>query len=148
MNTFIKTIFIVLIAGAGFMQAHLKSNPQIFIIAFGVITLIAFLIRKEDISTFFFYILLSYMLFVSYFFIIDSFTSLVNPNRGLINIDGQQHEVMDFSWLWGAFLGGILSLLTVYLYNKSKRRDRSTELIVTIIFIIVLSIVYIAEEVL
>lgn len=136
-NVIIGLIFAVLLIGTGIMQTHLKNEALIFMLIFGVLTFISFIIKQKSISTLLFYILTGAILYINYFMLTDLIIDLINPNRGWVEFEGERHRVMDLSWIWGVIMGFIFSPLTLILYHRTKIRDRKIEIGATVVFLII-----------
>ena len=145
-NIIIGLLFAGLLIGTGIMQTHLKSKPQILMLIFGALTLASFIIKQKMISTWLFYILIGTMLYINYFMLTNLIIDLLNPDRGWVEFEGERHRVMDMSWIWGVILGFLLSPLTIILYHKSKVRNRSIEIGITTLFLVITIVIYIVYE--
>ncbi len=145
-NTNIGLLFAVLLVGTGIMQTHLKNNPQLFMLIFGGLTLTSFITKQKIITTWLFYILIGTMLYINYFMLTNLIIDLINPDRGWVEFEGDRHRVMDRSWIWSVILGIILTPLTIILYHRKKVRNRSIEIALTSLFLVITTAIYIVYE--
>lgn len=145
-NIIIGLIFSGLLVGTAIMQTHLKNKPQIFMLIFGVLTLMSFAIKQKIISTVLFYMLIGTMLYINYFILANLVIDLINPNRSWVEFEGKRYPRMDRSWIWGVVLGFILSPLTIKLYHSKKVRYRLMEIGVTTFFLVITTVIYILFE--
>ena len=145
-NIYIGLLFAGLLFGTGIMQTHLKNNPQLFMLIFGALTLTSFITKQKIITTWLFYILIGTMLYINYFMLTNFIIDLINSDRGWVEFEGERHRVMDTSWIWGVFLGFILTPLTIILYHRKKVRNRSIEITVTSLFLVITTAIYIVYE--
>ena len=128
------------------LLTHLKKAPQVFILAFSILTLISFYPGRNSISTILFTLLLGTMIFVAYCALTNLVLDIVDPNRGWIEFEGQRRRVMDMSWIWGILVSGILTPLTLFIYHKYNFRNRIAEITLTSLFIISTTIIFIIYE--
>jgi len=141
-------VFITALTGMGITQTHLKGMPQLVMMAFGVITLL-FLIAKPPFRVrFFFYILLAFTLYFAYYMIVNAIANWINPNDGVIMVDGVPRRVMQRNWLWGWCLGFILSAGSVWWYYRRKQKSKALELGFTILFLLITAVIYVIYELL
>jgi hypothetical protein len=138
-------LFTGLLVGTGILQTHLKDGPQLFMLALGGLTLLAFYTANSWFSTFLFYLLAGYLLYVNYFMLTDWIIDLTDPDRGWITIDGKRHRVMDMSSVWSVLSGLILAPLTILLYHGTER-NRTIEIAVTAAFTIMTLSIYVICE--
>jgi drug/metabolite transporter (DMT)-like permease len=146
-DLFVGLIFAGLIIGTGFMQTHLKNEPQIYMLLFGFLTL-GCLFAKQPKTSIPFYILLGSMLYVNIFIFTNLIVNKINPYDGwFIESNGERHRVMQMNWIWGVLFGVIFSPLTTILYHKKLHRNKVLEVSLITIFIVVTAIIYIKYEI-
>ena len=74
--------------------------------------------------------------------------NIINPEDGWItDSNGEKQRVMQMNWIWGVFLGLLLSPILVTLYQRRIKRNTSLEIAFTTVFILVTAIIYIKKYV-
>ncbi|HTO16755.1 MAG TPA: hypothetical protein VLZ83_13380 [Edaphocola sp.] len=145
----IGLLFIGLIIGTGFMQTQLKSDIQIYMLLFGLMTLGSLLAQTHIKTSIPFYILLGTMLYVSIFIMTNIILNLLSSNDVLlVDNNGARHLLIQRNAIWGVFAGIMLSPLIVFLYHKKIKRNKVLEISLTTIFIIITAIIYIKYQIL
>jgi hypothetical protein len=148
-DTLIGILFVGLIIGTGFMLTQLKSEPQIYMLLFGLLTLGTLLAKQTFKTSIPFYILLGVMLYVNIFILSSLTINIISPDNGwVVDTNGERHKVMQTNWIWGVLAGLIISPLAILLYYKKVKRNKILEISLTTIFIILTAIVYIKNEIL
>lgn len=143
----IGLFFAGLIIGTGFMQTQLKNESQIYMMLFGILTLVSLLAEKSLKTPIPFYIFFGILIFTNIFIVTNLIVNLINPYDGWsVNTNGERVRVMQMNWIWGVLVGLVLSPLTIFLYNK--KRNKMLEISFTTIFIILTVIIYIKYELL
>ena len=82
-------VFVGLLIMTEWLQNGQKENPQIVMLILGGLTLLSFILKQNTISTILFFILLGVMLFIFYFALTNWILDLLNPDRGVVVIDGK-----------------------------------------------------------
>lgn len=108
--------------------------PQKIILLFEAITLISYLAFKNKmLFNILFLVLAFFILFINFFELLDFITTLIKPNRGWVEFNGERHRVIDMNWVWEMFIATILSVSTLYLYHKKKLRNLILEFYIVVL---------------
>lgn len=143
----IIALFTVSLFSTAIMQMHIKSNPRIIMLAFGVLTLIFLLGKQKFIASILFYILAGTMIFITCFLLTDWLIGIINPDRGWAVSGAERHRTMDMSWIWSMLISLVFTPLTLHFYHKKKNNNRAMEIAVTVVFIIITAIIYVKREI-
>lgn len=142
-------LFAGLTIGTAYMQTQLKSTPQIYMLLFGLLTLVSLIAKPPFKTSIPFYILLGTMLFVNFLILTNFIINTISPDDGwVVDNKGERRRVMQMNWIWGVLLGLILAPLSIVLYHRRMRRNKVLEISLTTAFIIFTAIIYIKCELL
>lgn len=141
-------LFLVLLICAGYLQFKLKRQPQIYMLLFGIVTLASLFAKPPFKTGLPFFILFGIMCYISIFVLNIEIMNIINPEDGWItDSNGEKQRVMQMNWIWGVFLGLLLSPILVTLYQRRIKRNTSLEIAFTTVFILVTAIIYIKKYV-
>ena len=147
-DSFIALLFIGLLICTGYTQFDLKKEPQIYMLLFGILTLVSLFAKPPFRTGLPFFILLGVMCYISIFVLNIEIMNIINPEDGWItDSNGEKQRVMRMNWIWGVFLGLLLSPILVTLYQRRIKRNTSLEIAFTTVFILVTAIIYIKKYV-
>lgn len=138
-------LFIFLVLGTFTLQAHLKFSIQILTFSYAVITLGTLFIRRTKLTSILFYVLLGYVTFINIFILTTIILDVINPNDGTVFIDGKVRRVMHTNWITGFVLALVISPILVWQYHKKIKRDKITEIVFNILYIIIAALVIFSE---
>ncbi|MEO0687006.1 MAG: hypothetical protein AAFY76_18660, partial [Cyanobacteria bacterium J06649_11] len=142
-NTIIVSLlFVILLLGMGITQMNLKEAPQQVLIGFGAILLFLKILQERRVSTIMLYLLMSIMTYVSISILAGYLTSVLHPDAGWIEVNGERRRVMNMNWIFGSVLGLILSPVLVWKYSKTVIRNSVLELSFVTVFVVLSTLIY------
>ena len=149
LDILVGLLFVGLLIGTAFTQTELKNESQVYMLLFGLLTFVSFFAKKPFKTSIPFYILLGIMLYTSILIITTQVVNLIRPNDGwFVESNGERHRVMQMNWMWGVLFGFVFSPVIIVLYHKKVQRNKTLEISLTAIFIILTAIIYIKQEIL
>lgn len=145
--TLIGLFFIILLIISGILQTHLKGMPQLLMMMFSTLALIAFFSPFNILSTTLFYIVLGILLYFFYFTSICWLINTISPHITYVDEQGHSYPTTDNRWMWSVFLGICLSPITLFIYHKYMHRNKTLEIITTAAYLITTIIIYLTFEI-
>jgi hypothetical protein len=121
-------IFIALLCGMAYNQAHLKLDPQVYLIGFTFLTLIFAYTKLWETAMVLFTILLGVILFTNYFRV---FAFLSRDHLGIASM----------------IYASLLTVVTLFLYFKYYPRQRVLEKLFTWAFLVLSIIIFVIYEI-
>jgi len=145
-NILIILLFTGLIVGTAFLQTKLRDDPQVYMLLFGLLTLVSLFAKRTFLTSIPFYILLGVMLYMNIFMQTYQISNMINPNDGwIVDSSGERQRVMQLNWVWCILAGLILSPLIVILYHKKAERNKVLEITFIGVFVLVSAIIYLIK---
>lgn len=139
-------LLLLLLVVSGVMQTKLKSLPQIFMIIFGVITLLFSLSKFEKIFSVLFYFLVGVLLSFGIFYVTVWILNCVFPESNIVEMEGEKRYVMNMLWLWGIPVSLIFTPLILFKFYQLKREDKKMEMIFLTLFLIMTILIFFKME--
>lgn len=122
-----KAIFIFLTLSAilctVYMQSGIKPKPQVWFIGFSALTTIMLFTKVKIIPSVLYSVLIGAMFYLMFFGVCMLIIDIIAPERvtGYLE-DGRKVKFMDFTFVYAAIIGLILSLISVFIYVRNRNK--------------------------
>lgn len=124
--------------GSGFMQPNLKNAPQLFMLAFGLLTLVSLRLKKPFRTSILFYVLLTALLYANINLLANlALDGLFPEKTGMQDSSEIIPGSTSINWIWSVFAALLLSPLITFIYHKKIKSNKAVEVLLPVFFIVV-----------
>lgn len=134
-------VLAALLTLTGMLECNMTFWPQVCLLALGVVTLSAFILRKERLARVLFRIVLLILLFVGYLLLGEMIRNMITPDW-----ERAENPEADMTWIVSLATGAILAPLTLWAYVRYAKRDRRIEFAATAAFAVITAAAFLVYE--